>query len=83
MLPKILIRLSILALCFTAIPAYADWFNLEKVNFLKWTIDGFIFIVQSLASSAILFLKNNWGKIIITIISIIVLHMIYLTTKNK
>lgn len=39
MLPKIIIRLSILALCFIAMPAYADWFNLEKVNFLQWTID--------------------------------------------
>ena len=41
MLPKILIRLSILALCFTAIPASADWFQVQNIGptFKKAIID--------------------------------------------
>ena len=70
MLPKILIRLSILALCFAAIPAYADWFELHKV-------------VPTFKNELFGFIKNNWGKLIIAIIGFILAHKIYLASQNK
>ena len=70
MLSQILIRLSILALCFTAFSASAEWFEVHN-------------IVPTFKNELLNFIKNNWGKLIVVIISFILLHKIYLTSQNK
>lgn len=70
MLPKIFIHLSILALCFTAIPASAEWFEAHN-------------IVPTFKNELLDFIKNNWGKLIVAIIGFILLHKIYLAGQNK
>lgn len=70
MLPKILIRLLILALCFTAIPASAEWFEVHN-------------IVPNFKNELLNFIKTNWSKLIVAIISFILLRKIYLASQNK
>ena len=52
MLSQILIRLSILALCFTATPASAEWFAVEKIP-------------AAFTSLLLTLIKDNWFIILI------------------
>ncbi len=67
MLPKIFIHLSILALCFTAIPASAEWFELHKVvpALEKMFFGSLLDIIRAFAFGTILFIKNNCVFIIV------------------
>ena len=67
MLPKILIRLSILVLCFTAIPASAEWFEVDKVvpALKKMFFGSLLDIIRAFAFGTILFIKNNCVFIIV------------------
>lgn len=70
MLPKILIRLSILALCFTAIPASAEWFQEQN-------------IVPNLKNWLFTLIKENWFELIVAIVVFIFGTKIYFTSQNK
>lgn len=70
MLPKILIRLSILALCFTAIPASAEWFQVQN-------------IVPNLKNWLFTLIKENWFELIVAIVLFIFGAKMYFTSQNK
>lgn len=58
MLPKILIRLSIIVLCFTAIPASAEWFAVQN-------------IVPTFKKAIIDFVKEHWLLPIIIVLCLL------------
>ena len=70
MLPKIFIHLLILVICFSAIPASAEWFEVHN-------------IVPTFKNELLNFIKNNWGKLIVAIVGFILIHQIYLAVQNK